>query len=400
MNAPKPAPRHRTPMTLVAAPARQDPLGMRVPWVRPVFEPDDELLANLEAALTSGRLTNDGPYQREFERQLAAYLQVDDCVAVSSGSDALLLAIWTLGLPRGAKAVLPSFTFIATVNAVVHGGLTPVFCDVDPDTWTLCPNQLRRLLADDPAIRLVVPVNVFGVPPALPAIRDLADAAGATLLLDNAHGVGTEQAGVRCPLEPVAQAFSLHATKTLPAGEGGAIVARDPRLLAELRRLRNHGIAADPLASTLGCNAKMSELHAAVGLSSLRHLEGVLARRREYAARLRRVLREECGDAFAVQHIPDGVQSNFQNLGVLCQRGMPGGAVRMQAALERCGVETRRYFWPPLHQLPAYRGRWSLPVTEALGEGILCLPLHSRMDPATLAHIESALRRVGAGREA
>jgi dTDP-4-amino-4,6-dideoxygalactose transaminase len=364
----------------------------RVPWVRPIIETDDALLADIQIALSSGRVTNDGPYLREFEHRLAAYLGVDDCVVVSSGSAALLLATWALGM-RGAKVVLPSFTFIATLNALVHGGMTPVFCDIELDTWTLSAAHLRRLLAADPAIRLVVPVNVFGVPPDLAGIRRSLEGTDAVLMLDNAHGLGTEQAGLRCASEPAVQTYSFHATKMLPAVEGGAVVASDARLLAELRRLRNHGIAAEPQASTVGYNAKMSELHAAVALRSLQTLDGALRRRRQYAGRLRRMLTEECGGTFAVQHVPEAVTSNFQNLGVLCHGGAGRDVMTIQAELERDGIETRRYFWPPLHQLPGYHGRSSLPVTDEVGRTVLCLPLHSRMDPQVLERIESALRR-------
>lgn len=365
----------------------------RVAWVRPVFEADDALLADIRETLVSGHVTNNGLHLRDFERQVAAYLGVEDCVAVSSGSTALLLATHALGL-AGAKVVLPSFTFIATLNAVVHNGMTPVFCDIEPDTWTLSPTHLSRLLAADPAIRLVIPVNVFGVPPDLRAIRGVLDGTDAVLMLDDAHGLGTEREGCRCGPEPAVRAYSFHATKTLPAVEGGAVVASDPHLLAEVRRLRNHGVASDPLATMPGYNAKMSELHAAVGLRSLRGLAAALARRRQYAERLRRTLIQDCGSTFTVQGIPDSVRSNFQNLGVLCRRRGRADASAVQAALDRRGIETRRYFWPPLHQLPAYSGRFSLPVTDEVGAAILCLPLHSWMDASVLDRLEAALRRV------
>jgi dTDP-4-amino-4,6-dideoxygalactose transaminase len=318
---------------------------------------------------------------------------------VSSGSAALTLAIHALGIPAGSRAVLPAFTFIATLNVLVQAGVTPLFCEVEPDTWTLSPAHLRELLASDPGIRLVVPVNVFGVPPDLPAIRQVMEGSGATLLLDNAHGVGTEQHDARWASEAAVQTFSFHATKVLPAGEGGAVVAADPHLGAEMKRLRNHGIAKDPLASSSGYNAKMSELHAAVALRSLAGLDEALARRREYAHRIRRVLVEECADWCVAQRIPEGVRSNFQNLGVVCRPETGHGVAAVQAALDAQGIETRRYFYPPLHQLPAYRGRFALPVTDHVGATILCLPLYSRMEPAVLQRIEAALPQIGRARE-
>lgn len=367
----------------------------RVPWVRPIFEADDELLDEIRRALVAGQVTNNGEFVRTLEGELARYLGVEDCAVVASGSAALLLAARALGL-AGTRAVVPAFTFIATLNALVNSSITPVFCDIDPDTWTLSPAHVGRLLATDAAIRLVVPVNVFGVPPDLGALRRLVAGTQTALLFDNAHGLGTESGGRRCPPEPLIQTFSLHATKTLPGIEGGAVVSSDPRLLAEIRRLRNHGLAADLLQSTPGFNAKMSELHAAVALRSLRTLDDVVAHRREYAARLRRALAEDGHGLFGLQRISDGVQSNFQNLAVVCRREDRGGVSAIQAEFMQAGVETRRYFWPPLHDLSPYRGRFSLPVTEAVARNVLCLPLHSLMEPAVLERIEGAIRRVAA----
>src|SRR5207237_4206085 len=130
------------------------------------------------------------------------------------------------------------------------------------------------------------------------------DGRGAALVLDSAHGFGTEDGAARCPRAAPVQAYSFHATKTLPAVEGGAVVASDVRLLAEVRRLRNHGIASDPLASAPGFNAKMSELHAAVGLRSLQGLEAVLARRREYAERPPRTMAVDWAEACTGPAIP------------------------------------------------------------------------------------------------
>jgi dTDP-4-amino-4,6-dideoxygalactose transaminase len=363
--------------------------------VRPIFADDETLLADIRLALSTGRVTNDGPHLREFERRLAHYLGVEDCVVVSSGTAALILATWALGL-QGAKAVLPSFTFMATLNALVHAGMTPVFCDIDPDTWTLSPTHLSALLAVDAEIRLVVPVNVFGVPPDLPGIARAMRGSSAVLMLDNAHGMGTETAGRRVAPEPSVHTYSFHATKMLPAVEGGAVVTRDVRMLAELRRMRNHGMAADAMTSSLGHNAKMSELHASVALRSLAQLDEAVACRRQYAARLRRVLVEDCASIFTPQRVPESVRSNFQNLGLRCQLAPGRDVPAIQAELDGYGIETRRYFWPPLHQIPAYRDRFSLPVTDEVFASVLCLPMHSRMDPVVLDRIEDALRRTAA----
>jgi dTDP-4-amino-4,6-dideoxygalactose transaminase len=132
----------------------------------------------------------------------------------------------------------------------------------------------------------------------------------------------------------------------------------------------------------------MSELHAAVGLRSLQTLAAALTRRRRYAERIRRVLSEDCAARFTAQTVPKGVRSNFQNLAVRCQLADGNDIASIQANLQRDGIETRRYFWPPLHQLPPYRDRCTLPVTDEVFRSLLCLPLHSRM--------EASVGRIGA----
>jgi len=348
-----------------------------IPWVRPAVEIDDEMRADLRAAFQYGRLTNQGPVLRRFEAEAARFLGVDDAVALSTGTAALQLCLAALDLP-GAEAVLPAFSYQATLNAVIHAGLRPVFCDIDPDTWTLDPRALEEVLDAHPEVRVVIPVNVFGVPP------DIAGVAGqTTVVVDNAHGFGSR--GRDAPA--FACAYSLHATKILPAAEGGLLTSGDAGLLETVRRLRNHGLAEDPLNSRPGFNEKMSELHAAVGLSSLRALKGALARRKEYAERLRGFMQDRCGGAFTLQQIPAGVVSNHQNLGVLCR----AGAAECQKELEARGLGSRRYFYPPLHRLRFVEDPPVLPVTDRVADSILCLPLYSRMEEDILARIEQAL---------
>lgn len=358
-----------------------------IPMVRPVFEPDDALMATLRTSLERGVVSNNGPLVQRFEREAAAWLGVPEVVAVSTGAHGLLLPLQALGL-RG-KVVLPSFTYLATLSAVTLNGLEPVFCDIDEDTFTLDPEALARVLARESGVAAVLAVNAYGVPPDLEALADLTARAGAQLLYDNAHGFGTSQAGRRLPVEPIFQMISLHATKVMPAVEGGLVVSPDARLLARVRRLRAHGVAPDPFDSTPGLNAKMCEMHAAVGLHSLARFDEALGRRRAYAARLREALSSH-GGVYRVQRVPEGVCSNFQNLAVRVVAGPTVDADDVVAAFARHGVEARRYFHPPLHRLAMFRQPVSLPRTDEASASLVCLPLHSRMDEHDLAGIERA----------
>ncbi|MDP6943693.1 MAG: DegT/DnrJ/EryC1/StrS family aminotransferase, partial [Myxococcota bacterium] len=332
-----------------------------MPAIRSQIEPDAELMAQLEDILRSGHVTNDGPRLVGFEAALAEWLGVTDAIGVGSGSAALTLGLAALGLGPG-RAVLPSFTYIATVNAVVSAGLTPVFADIDPETWTLSTESVGEQLARYDDVRAVIAVNTYGVPAELGTLAEQLAAADCKLVSDSAHGMGTEAPEGRVHPAPALHAWSLHATKVLPAVEGGVVTTRDPEVATEIRRLRRHGLAPDLRASSPGFNARMDELRAAIGHHSLQRLDGALSRRRAYVARLRRHLEANCSGRYQLQAVPEGVRPNGQNLAVLWRGSADVDAVI--AALADEGVQGHRYFWPALHGLDHFQGQPSLPVTE------------------------------------
>ena len=366
-----------------------------VPMVRPHFAPNSVLIQSFQQSLATGQATNGGPHLHNFEKELAQYLGVPDVVVLSNGADALTLGMQVLG--RKGKAVLPSYTFIATLNSIESAGLEPIFCDIDPETFTMSPTALAQILGQERDVAVVVPVNVFGVTPDLPAIAALCQQAGAELIYDNCHGFGTETHGRRVPAEPRLQMFSFHATKVLPAIEGGALVGHDLDLLNQVRQLRNHGIAHHNLSeSSLGMNAKMDELRAATGRHVLRHFPKNLEQRRQYAQQLRTFFQESCHGALMPQRIPEGVISNFQNLGVLMPVAKQGELSRVITALREEGVECRSYFNPALHTLARAKSyaRYPLPVTNQVWNSLLCFPIHSQMDAKDIDRVQLAARSV------
>jgi dTDP-4-amino-4,6-dideoxygalactose transaminase len=368
-----------------------------VPAIQVQIEPDGHLMARLEEILASGHVTNDGPELVAFEREIASWLGVANVVAVASGSAALVLGLVALRLKPG-RVILPSFTYIATLNAIVQDGREPLFADIDPVTWTLCPDSVASLLASHDDVAAIVAVNAYGVPADLDALAALAKASGCALISDSAHAIGMDAPYGRVHPEPVVQAWSLHATKVLPAVEGGLVTTPSAEVAEEVRRLRRHGLASDVSTSGPGFNARMDELRAAVARHSLVRLDDALTRRRAYSARLRAHLTARCDGLFQLQGCPSGVSPNGQNLAVLW-RGA-GAVDDAIAALADEGVEGRRYFWPALHTLQRFAGHRPLPVTEEVTGRVLCLPLYGRMDERTLVAVERATeavaRRLGA----
>jgi nucleoside-diphosphate-sugar epimerase/dTDP-4-amino-4,6-dideoxygalactose transaminase len=386
---------------LLRADAPPAPSAM-IPNLRPDYDPDPQLLSAYAHALVSGRTTNHGPQVVALEAEAARFLQVEAVAAFKSGADALQVGVRAIGHRDGwldgrtsaeGCAILPSFTYVSTLNAVELAGLRPVFCEVDPLTFTMDPDALADLLDREPDARVVLPVCAFGVPPALERIVPLARARGVAVLYDGAHAVGAEVAGPapRAPggggHAPDFTIYSLHATKVLPALEGGLAAWADPALGELALRIRTHGLPPDPMGHLPGLNAKLDEISAATARHGLRKLPDVLARRRAYDARLRAAA---TGPAWRVQRVPEGVTPNGQNFVLWSAHGAPN----VLHALRERGIEGRRYFDPLLHQIPRLRHA-PLPITEALHAGLVCLPLHSRMSDDALARLEGAIAAWG-----
>jgi dTDP-4-amino-4,6-dideoxygalactose transaminase len=217
------------------------------------------------------------------------------------------------------------------------------------------------------------------------------------VVLDAAHGFGTERAGLRVERGPVATAYSLHATKTLAAVEGGLVVSEDDALLAEVARLRSHGLASSRLESTPGHNFRMDEVRARIALHRIADLDGALERRRSYASRLRSAALAKSDGFFSAQRVPPDVRSSFQNLAVRCRLGPAQRIEEVLGAFAEHGIEARRYFEPPLHRLTMFAGRHSLPVTDQVYASLICLPLHDEMAERDLERIEHAIEHVARG---
>lgn len=367
------------------------PTGAPIPFVRPHVDVDEALLASLAAVLRSGQLSNDGPRVRALEAALSERLgHVTLCTG--SGFTALQLAIRCVRRP--GAVVVPAFTFVATANAVHAEGRQVRLCDVDAAHWTLCPTALDALLRAHSDVAAVMAVNVYGEPADLDALLRVCTDHDVDLLLDNAHGMGSLLHGRPWPAGVRAAAHSMHATKVLPAAEGGCVALRPDVDPEPLRQARNHGLGGDPAQATAGINAKLSDLHAAVALHGLRDLDAVLDGRRAALRRLRATVARLCdtdGDRPALQ-LPvarPGAIGNGQNFAVAA---CDGDAAGWQAALARHGVGSRRYFHPTLSAVGYLRpGQAPTPIADDLAARVLALPLWSRMPSETLAAVETGL---------
>ncbi len=366
--------------------------AQRLPLVRPSVPDPRVILSDLEDILASRVLTN-GPIVRRFEERCAETLGVAHCVAVSSCTAGLMLVLRAAGME--GEVVVPSFTFAATAHAAVWNGLTPVFADIDPHSLTLSAEAAASVLSDRGSA--ILATHLYGAPCDTDALEQLARARGVRLFFDAAHAFGSIRGGVPVGRFGDAEVFSLSPTKLLVAGEGGLIATNDDELAERCRIGRDYGNPGDYDCRFVGLNARMSEIHAALGLASLASLEARVARRNDLAEQYRDGLRAVPGVSFP--RIRDEDRSTYKDFTILIEQdtfGLNTGA--LARALEAEGIDTRRYYAPPVHATHAYRawdpGPGRLPVTERAAGRCLTLPMWEGMGDQDPPLVAAAIRRI------
>jgi dTDP-4-amino-4,6-dideoxygalactose transaminase len=338
-----------------------------VPLLRPELPPLESYVELLEEIWETRLLSNFGAFAQRLEASAASYMGVPEALAVVNCDVGLTLAIAALRPRAGSKAILPSFTFASTVNAVRWNGLEPQFADVDPHTWCLDPDAVARHLADGAG--LVVGMHTFGVACDVEALGDLAAQSGVPLLFDAAHAIGTWVGGRHAATFGDASVISLSGTKVVTSGEGGLAVFRDPEAAERFRHLRNYGFRGDYQPRVAGLNGKLSELHAALGCLTIERIEDLVGARARLVGRYRELL-APLGVGF--QAFAPSIRPSHGYLAVVVGEGRDGLAAR----LAREGIETKKYFHP-LHLVPdIVAAAPTLPVTERLASTSLCLPLY------------------------
>lgn len=345
-----------------------------------------EVLPYLREIDSARWYTNFGPLVLRFEAQLGPLLgtPAPHLCSVANCTLGLELAFTALGLPRGAKVLLPALTFVATASAVLRAGLTPVLADVDAQSWLLSADTAREIVGRQ-KIDCVVPVATYGCPLPLQAWDDFVADTGIPVLIDAAGAFGNQLVG-----EHTTVAYSFHATKTFGIGEGGVVCARNKQVIAGLKQLGNFGIdVATGLAMEAGSNAKLSEYHAAVGLAALQSWPQRMARRRKLHTDYLDALHARCPQVTPQQRPLDGIYSIMQ---VRLPDGIDNAIVA--AALKARGIETRLWYLPLLNVHPAFAAApiaGGLSVARALSTAMLGLPFHLQLDAGAIATVCTAL---------
>jgi dTDP-4-amino-4,6-dideoxygalactose transaminase len=370
----------------------------RIPLLVPDMPTAAQLRPWLERIDAARWYSNFGPLCRELEAAMLERFQARNPVpvhltTVSNGTLGLELALMALDLDPGARVLVPSLTFVATATAVVRAGLVPVISDVDPDDWLLTPAIARDALARG-AVDAVLTVATYGCPHDTDAWDAFSAETGVPVVIDSAGAFGNQWKTGNTTL-----IFSLHATKSFAAGEGGLVVSRDAELVARVRQLSNFGINLDPRTTTPvgqidlpGSNAKLSEYHAAIGLANLDHWDELSRRRIALFERYRAVLESVPGFRPKWQRAPADLTRTL-----LCFRAAAAGLREaIEVSCREASIETRRWYLPLIHRHDGFTElptAGPMPVAEALAGELIGLPFHNRLDDASLDAIRAAVAR-------
>ena len=356
------------------------------PIIYPTLPTPLELQEEMQAIFNSGRVTV-GEQVAGFEKDVCERTGAANCIAVSSGTSGLMLLLKSFNLPKGSEVITPSFTFAATSHALLWNGLRPVFCDSDPETFTMDPAAAEALITERTSA--IYPVCIFGVAGDLDAYQKLADKYGLKLLFDSAQGLGSTYKDKGVGSFGAGEVFSLSPTKVVTAMEGGLITTNDSDLAQQLRYMRDYGKAPDGEDMIwLGLSARMTEVNALVARWSLARVDTWIANRgaikEHYYERLGGI------PGISYQHIPSDRTSSHNYIVILLDpSNSPITRDELYKKLKEDGIQTKRYFYPALHNQTLFKdiepgcGK-RLPIAEQIAARSLALPLYSHMNMDTV----------------
>lgn len=345
----------------------------------------DEYTNEIKELWHSRWLTNMGVKHKQFQSDLKNYLNVEQVDLFCNGHMALEMAIQAMNLT--GEVITTPFTFASTTHAIVRNGLTPVFCDIDPDTFTIDTTKIESLITDKTSA--IIPVHVYGNICNVEEIERIAKKYNLKVIYDAAHAFGVKYKGVGVGNFGDASMFSFHATKVFHSVEGGAVCFKDEDYGLELYRLKNFGIRGLETVDAVGANAKMNEFCAAMGICNLRHIDGEIEKRKAVVQRYRQNL--ENIDGIRLSPIQRDVQSNYAYFPVLFDKEKFGlSRDDVYTVLRENGIGARKYFYPLTNTFDCYKDIFDAnltPVALDSSKKVLTLPLFADLSLNTVDKI-------------
>ena len=337
----------------------------------------DEYFNEIKSVWDTHWLTNMGPKHKEMQAQLLDYMGVENIELLTNGHMALELTLQAMNLQ--GEVITTPFTFASTTHAIVRNGLKPVFCDIDPDTYTIDVEKLESLITDYTCA--IMPVHVYGNICNIEEIERIAKKYELKVIYDAAHTFGETYKGQGIGSFGDASCFSFHATKVFNSIEGGCVCYKDKRLGEILYELKNFGIRGPEEVTGVGANAKMNEFCAAMGLCNLRHVDDEIKKRRLVVKRYRENL--DNVDGLKLNVIQKDVKSNYAYFPVVFEE-KTFGASRAEVfdKLAEDGIGARKYFYPLTNTFSAFHGQYDVsetPVALHISKRVLTLPLYAEL---------------------
>jgi len=370
--------------------ARPDVDTQKIFVAQPTLPDYQRVDTKFRQIFSSMLLTNFAQFAQEFECNIQNRLGVSKALSLPNGTTALMLALKAMGLK--GEVICPSFTFSSTGHSIVWNGLTPIFADVDPETFNIDPQDVERKITENTCA--IMATHIFGNPCDIERLEDIAKRNKLKLIFDSAHALGSVYRGRPIGGFGDVECFSLSGTKVVTSGEGGIATSNDLALVERMRLGRNYGASSDYDCDFIGFNGKMSEFHAAIAIESFARLDEVLTQRLSFVQLYIEKLTGVPGITF--QRITKDSISTYKDLGILidaAQFGMDRNQLIEELASEQ--IYTKKYFYPPLHRMKAYADvphkADGLSNTNYVADRIICLPLYNHMGVSTVERVCSAV---------
>lgn len=354
-----------------------------IPVTKPFSPPIEEYQELLKGIWQRNWFTNNGPLVNDLELKLKEYLDLKHLLYVSNGTIALQIAIKALGLSK--KIITTPFSYVATTSSIVWESCTPVYVDIDPETFNIDPKKIEAAINDD--TEAILATHCFGNPCDIDAIDAIAKKHNLKVIYDAAHCFGATYKGKSVFAYGDISTVSFHATKLYHTVEGGAVITQDPELLKKMAYMRNFGHDGPEKFVGVGINGKNSEFHAAMGVINLSYIDSILAKRKSQSLAYHELL---SGLQFQKQKIDPNAEFNFAYYPIVFET--EERTLKMKTALEEHEIYPRRYFYPSLSSLDYVNGE-NTPKADSISTRILCLPLYHELSELELELIARILLR-------
>ncbi len=339
------------------------------------------------------RLTNMGEKHRMLQAQLEEYLGAEHIELLVNGHMALEMTLQAMEFPEGSEVITTPFTFASTTHAIVRNGLTPVFCDIDPNTYTIDADKIETLINDKTVA--ILAVHVYGNMCDVESIDAIAKKYNLCVIYDAAHAFGETYKGVSIACFGDASCFSFHATKVFHTVEGGAVAYHNQELGDALYNLKNFGIRGQESVVSVGANAKMSELAAAMGICNLRHVDEEIARRQRADCTYREGLCMVPG--IILNRMQPDLKPNYAYFPICVDKEVYGeDRDELYARLASEDIFARKYFYPLTNEYECYRDRFdsdTTPVAKSISRKVLTLPIYAGIEDEVIEKICSVIRK-------